>query len=190
MSMYENQYVIRVTNTQEAWANYGNFYKNFIHALKTSTKDWIIFAHENSEVNSQTGRLVSKIPIKGAVGKTGAEADFTTILTAKELPVEDLEGHENDLLLITPDEIEDGNKRVFATRTTKESVGDKTRSPNNLWRREELYIDNDVGQVIERMNNPLEVEVLDKKALRAQMEANKASKTKKPKDKKGKKGKK
>ena len=188
MGLYETQYVIHAVNKHEAWGNYGNFYKDFIHSLKTSSKDWLIFAHETSEVNSQTGRLKSTIPIKGAVGKVGAEADFTTILTAKEIPIDELEDHENELLLLTPDEIEDGSKRVFVTRTNAEYVGDKTRSPNNLWRREELYIDNDVQQVIDRMNNPLEVKPINKAELRLQMQQ-KAQTSKKPKSKKDKKSK-
>ena len=91
------------------------------------------------------------MPIKGAVGRTGVEADFTTILSTKQMPIKKLEGFENDLLHITDEEKEDGFKFVFVTRITKESVGEKMRSAMGLWTRKELYIDNDLNQVFARL---------------------------------------
>ena len=91
------------------------------------------------------------MPIKGAVGRTGIEADFTTILSTKQIPIKKLEGFENDLLHITDEEKEDGFKFVFTTRITKESVGEKMRAAMGLWSRQELYIDNDLNQVFSRL---------------------------------------
>jgi hypothetical protein len=67
------------------------------------------------------------------------------------MPTAKLEGHENDLLHITDEEKEDGLKYVFCTRVTKESVGEKMRSAIGLWDRKELYIDNDLEQVFNRL---------------------------------------
>ena len=67
------------------------------------------------------------------------------------MPIKKLEGFENDLLHITDEEREDGFKYVFVTRVTKESVGEKMRSAIGLWSRKELYIDNDLNQVFERL---------------------------------------
>ncbi len=151
MSMYERQYVLNATNTQKAWGDYGNFYRDFIHAIKSGTKDYAILAHEDTILNEQTMQMESKVPVKGSVGKTGVEADFTTILSAKEVSVKKLEAYQNDLLHITDEEREDGVKRVFCTRISKEFIGDKTRSAMGLWKRNELFIDNDLDQVFTRL---------------------------------------
>ena len=151
MSMYERQYVLNSTNTQKAWGDYGNFYRDFIHAIKSGTKDYAILAHEDTILNEQTMQMESKVPVKGSVGKTGVEADFTTILSTKEISVKKLEAYQNDLLHITDEEREDGVKRVFCTRISKEFIGDKTRSAMGLWKRNELFIDNDLDQVFARL---------------------------------------
>lgn len=151
MSMYERQYVNGATNTQKAWGDYGIFYKEFIHAIKAGTKDYAILAHEDTFLNEQSMQMESRVPVKGSVGKIGVEADFTTILSTKQMPIKKLEGHENDLLHITDAEREDGFKYVFCTRVTKESIGEKMRSAIGLWKREELYIDNDLNQVFNRL---------------------------------------
>ena len=151
MSMYERQYVLNATNTQKAWGDYGIFYRDFIHAIKSGTKDYAILAHEDTTLNEQTMQMESKVPVKGSVGKTGVEADFTTILSTKEISVKKLEAYQNDLLHITDEEREDGVKRVFCTRISKEFIGDKTRSAMGLWKRNELFIDNDLDQVFTRL---------------------------------------
>ena len=151
MSMYERQYVLNATNTQKAWGDYGNFYRDFIHAIKSGTKDYAILAHEDTILNEQTMQMESKVPVKGSVGKTGVEADFTTILSTKEISVKKLEAYQNDLLHITDEEREDGVKRVFCTRISKEFIGDKTRSAMGLWKRNELFIDNNLDQVFTRL---------------------------------------
>lgn len=153
MSMYETQYVLNAANIQKAWGEYGTFYRSLIHAIKSGTKDYIILAHEDSFLNEQTMQMESKVPIKGSVGKTGVEADFTTILSTKQLPIKKLQDPklQNDLLHISEEEMEDGVKYVFCTRVTKETVGEKMRSAMGLWKRNELYIDNDVSQVLKRL---------------------------------------
>lgn len=151
MSMYERQYVKGAANGQKAWGDYGDFYRNFIHKIKAGTKNYAILAHASTELNEQSATLETSVPIKGAVGRTGAEADFTTILSTKQIPIKKLEGFENDLLHITDEEREDGFKYVFCTRVTKETVGEKMRSAMGLWNRKELYIDNDLEQVFARL---------------------------------------
>lgn len=151
MQMYERQYVNNSPNTQQAWGQYANFYREFIHAIKSGTKDYAILAHEDTYLNEQSMQMETKVPIKGSVGKIGVEADFTTILSTKQMPVKKLEGFESDLLHITDEEREDGFKYVFVTRVTKETVGEKMRSALGLWNRNELYIDNDLNQVFNRL---------------------------------------
>ena len=108
-------------------------------------------AHEDTALKEQSMQMETRIPIKGSVGKIGVEADFTTILSTKQMPIKKLEGMENDLLHITDEEREDGFKYVFATRVVKETIGEKMRSAIGLWKRNELYIDNDLDQVFKRL---------------------------------------
>lgn len=155
MSMYERQYVVPLAGTkqgQAAWGDYGNFYREVIHAIKSGTKDYAILAHEEVSLNEQAMTMESRVPVKGAVGKVGVEADFTTILSTMQIPIKKLEGFENDLLTITDDEREDGVKYVFTTRITKETAGGKMRSAMGLWNRNELYIDNDLDLVFKRLH--------------------------------------
>lgn len=54
MSMYERQYVVPLAGTkqgQSAWGDYGNFYSEVIHAIKSGTKDYVILAHESVSLN-------------------------------------------------------------------------------------------------------------------------------------------
>lgn len=155
MSMYERLYVVPHAGTkqgQSAWGDYGNFYRSVVHALKAGTKNYAVLSHASTELNEQSAMMETSVPIKGAVGRVGVEADFTTILSTKQMPIKKLEGFENDLLHITDEEMEDGYKYVFVTRITKDTVGDKMRSAMGLWSRKELYIDNDLNQVFNRLN--------------------------------------
>lgn len=154
MNMFERQYVAPHAGTktgQSAWGDYGNFYRDLIHAIKSGTKSYTIFAHEDESLNEQSQMMEARVPVKGAVGKVGVEADFTTILRTMQIPVKKLEGIENDLLTITDAEKEDGVKYVFCTRVTKETAGSKMRSAMGLWNRNELYIDNDMDLVFKRL---------------------------------------
>ena len=151
MAMYERQYVKGAANGQKAWGDYGDFYRSIVHKLKSGTKDYAILAHASTELNETSAQYETQVPIKGAVGRTGVEADFTTILSTKQIPIKKLEGFENDLLHITDEEKEDGFKFVFTTHITKESVGEKMRSAMGLWKRNELYIDNNLNQVFARL---------------------------------------
>lgn len=154
MQMYERQYVAPLAGTkqgQAAWGDYGNFYRSFIHAIKSGTKSYAILAHEHTEYNEEKLRNETSVPIKGAVGRVGAEADFTTILSCKQMPIKTLEKYPNALLNITDDEREDGVKYIFQTRITKDSAGEKMRSAMGLWNRDELYIDNDLQLVFNRL---------------------------------------
>lgn len=154
MNAVETQYVLTATNTQAAWQKYASFYKELIHAIKSGSKNYAILAHEADVVNEVEGTLEKVVPIKGSVGKVGCEADFTTILAAKRMPVKKLRKYVegNDLLNITEEEEEDEFKYVFQTRVTKDTLGEKSRSAVGLWKRNELYIDNDLNAVFKRLN--------------------------------------
>ncbi len=152
MNMYERQFVRGATNGQSAWGDYGAFYGDFIDQIKSGTKPAIIMAHETTELNEQTMQYESKIPVKGAVGRMGVEADFTTVVTCKQIPIKKLKDIKNDYLTITEREKRLGVKYVFQTIPTKESIGDCTRSPFDMWEDNEVYIDNDVQHILDKLN--------------------------------------
>lgn len=154
MSMYERQYVVPLMGTkqgQSAWGDYGNFYREIMHNIKSGSKDYAILAHEEISLNEQAMVMESRVPLKGAVGKVGVEGDFSTIVGTMQVPVKKLEAFENDLLTITDEEREDGVKYVFTTRVTKETAGGKMRAAVGLWKRNELYINNDLDLVFKRL---------------------------------------
>lgn len=150
MDMYESQYVQRATNTMKAWGDYAQFYKKFMHDIKSSSKNWIIFAHTKDVYNEAELVTEIKVPVKGSVGHTGVEADFTTIIGSKKVPLTKLT-EENDLLHITPREEAMGFKYVFQTFIDKDTVNDKMRSAMGLWEDNEKYIDNDILLVTKRL---------------------------------------
>ena len=41
----------------------------------------------------------------------------------------------------------------YQTRITKDSVGESMRGPMGLWAANEVYIDNDIQYVIDRLHN-------------------------------------
>ena len=152
MDQFEQQYVVTSTNTQQAWGQYAQFYKQFIHAIKSSSKNYIILAHEKEVMNEKEMALETKVPVKGAVGNTGVEADFTTIISTKKVTITKLEPYTNDLLNITPRETDLGFKHVFQTYLDKDTMHEKMRSAMALWDDTEKYIDNDINSVIKRLH--------------------------------------
>lgn len=166
MDMYERQLVLNSSDTRAAWQNYGNYYKELIHRIKTGTKNYAILAHvENQQVELTDGtfEIKTKVPIKGSVGRKGIEGDFTTIVSAKRLTIKALDKYlksceeekleKNELLTITGSERRKGFKYVFQTDVTVDTIGEPIRAPMGLWKEQELYIDNDIELVFQRLND-------------------------------------
>ena len=140
--------------TMQAWGSYGDFYINLLSQVgKLITKgiNVIVTSHVADRVNENDMVMESYIPIKGAVGKTGAEADFSDIVSTKTVKIKDLEPYQNELLHITDDERELGCKHVIQTRLTKDTVGERIRTNGDMWKREETFIDGNIQLVLNRM---------------------------------------
>lgn len=156
MNMYESQYVLTSNNTQKAWGDYAQFYSDKLMQDKVakSSKRIIFLAHTVDQLNEAEQIMETFVKVKGSLMNVGIEASFTTILAAKKMSVRKLEGISNPHLTITEDEKEDGFKYVFQTRLTKESVGERIRSPLNMWdRKTETFIDNDLQTVLDRLDS-------------------------------------
>lgn len=152
MDMFETQYVVDAPNTQTAWGQYAQFYKQVIDKALSMNKTVIFLAHEKKVMNDSEMVLETKVPVKGSVGHTGVEANFEIVLSAKKIPTTKLEYLGKTPLLVEDDPEELGIHYVFQTKLTKSTVNEKMRSPLGLWKKEELYINNDIQLVIDRLN--------------------------------------
>ena len=153
MDQYESQYVLTSTNKMTAWGEFAQYFKNMMTLnVARSSKNVIFTAHTLDIMNEADMCLETKIPVKGSLKNNGLESYFSTVVSTKVLPLNKLKGYENPLLEITEDEEILGMKYVFQTRLTKETVGERIRSPLGMWSKEETYIDNDVQKLMNRLH--------------------------------------
>lgn len=155
MDMYESMVVLNAppAHTMKAWSNYAQFFKKLMqeHVAK-STKNIIMLAHTMDVLNESEGVVETLIKVKGSLMNQGIESYFCNVISTKKLPISKLNGYENDLLTITPEEEAVGFKYVFQTKLTKDTVNERIRGPIGLWSTEETYIDNDVQIVLDRLH--------------------------------------
>ena len=151
MDMYESQFIYKSADTRSAWQDYGQFYKDLVHNIAVSSKDFIILAHVAYRYNEQNMAIEATIPVKGALAKAGLEASFTTIIGADIVKVEDLEKYSNPLLNITEDDKEDGFKYVLQTRKLADTKNTLIKVPLGVFARNEAFIDSDMSLVMQRL---------------------------------------
>lgn len=155
MDMFESQYVLTSNDTQKAWGEYAQFYKNLMQTHVAAAQQAVVFtAHTQSFYDEQQLRNQVRVAIKGAVGKgKGAEADFSTIVATKKVPLKELENYQNGMLNITVDDEMLGYKHVFQTRLTKTTVGERIRSPMGMFAHTESFMDNDVHLLLDHLKD-------------------------------------
>ena len=152
MDMFETKYVATATNTQTAWGAYAQFYKQVIDKALASNKTVIVLAHEKKVMNESEMVLETKVPVKGSVGHTGVEANFEVVLAAKKKAISKLDYLDQTPLLKNDDEEDLGMMYVFQTKIDKDTLQEKMRSPLGMWKKEERFINNDIQNVIDRLN--------------------------------------
>ena len=81
------------------------------------------------------------------------EAWFSVVLAAKKRTLKELEGLKSPYLNITPREERLGFKHVIQTDVTKDNITERLRSPDGMWGDNELYIDNNIGFVLDKLND-------------------------------------
>lgn len=154
MNRYEAVHVRGAANGQAAWGNYGAFFPELMYDYVAKLKPYVVFlGHNDKVIDENTGTPSWSVPVKGALKRNGIEAYFTTVLVASKMKVKDLAQYEdgNVLLTVTDRDRELGFKHVFQTRTTKQTVGDRIRTPYGLFSDDETYINNDTQIVIDRL---------------------------------------
>lgn len=154
MEMYESVHVVPATNTMKAWGQYAQFFKELMQQyVSTAGVNVVMTGHTLSKLNEQTGIIETSVPVKGSLKNQGIEAYFSTVVSTKKIPLRMLEGFKNDMLNITEDDELVGYKHVFQTRLTKETVGERIRSPMGLFTREQTFIDNNAQALLNHLHN-------------------------------------
>ena len=152
MDQYESLYVVDSKNTQQAWGAYAQFFKSLIQDYAArSTKNIIILAHVADVIDNATGDSKTIVKVKGSIMNNGVESYFNNIVLARKVSTDVLKGVENDYLNITEKEKRLKSKYVFQTDKTKDTLQYRNRFPIDMWDDSELFIDNDICHVLERL---------------------------------------
>lgn len=153
MDMFETNYVLNAANTMTAWGAYQQFFKILLQQKVAGYGKPVIFtAHVKDELNEKTAEMKTSVPIKGALKGNGVEAYFSTVVATKKVELKLLESYENDLLNITDDDRDLGYKHVFQTRPTKNTTGERIRSPIGMFSRSQTYMDNDAQLLLDHLH--------------------------------------
>lgn len=153
MDMFETQYVVRSTNTMQGWSDFNQFWKTLLQEkVVLIDKPVLILAHTKSVYNEKTLDFNVQVPVKGALQNNGIESYFSTVVSTKKISLKDLKEYKNSLLTITEEDEMLGYKHVFQTRLTKDTIGERIRSPIGLFSRDETFINNDCQLLLDRLN--------------------------------------
>lgn len=153
MDMFESQYVLTASNTMKAWGDYNQFFKTLMQEKVTIFgKPAIFIAHLKDELDEKAMEMKTSVPIKGALKNNGIEAYFSTVVSAKKVTLKDIDKVTNNMLHITDEEKELGYKHVFQTRITKNTTGERIRSPMGMFSKEQTYIDNDSQLLLDHLD--------------------------------------
>lgn len=154
MDMYESLYVVNSPNTMKAWGDFAQYYKMLMQQKVAGSRQKVIFtAHTVDSVNESEMVMETKVPVKGSLKNNGIESYFSVVIASKKVPLKALKDYHSDLLHITPEEEALGFKYVFQTKITKDTVNERLRGPLGLFDTKETYIDNNIQQVLDRLES-------------------------------------
>jgi hypothetical protein len=153
MEMFESVHVVGSANTMAAWGDYAQFWKNLMQIYVARSKKSVIFlAHTKAELDEASMEMRTAVPVKGSLKNNGLEAYFSTVVATKKVALSKLEPYKNKMLNITEDDELLGYKHVFQTRLTKETRGERIRSPMGMFTKEETFMDNDAQLLLNHLN--------------------------------------
>ncbi len=152
MTMFETNIIKKAVNGQKAWGDYFTYFQELMQVhIANSSKQFIILAHSHTVLDEEAMMKTTSVPVKGALRNLGVESFFTTVVMAKQVPLRIVEPYKNPMLNVSEDDKERGVKYVFQTRMTKESAGERIRSPQDMWTKDETFIDNNIQYVLDRL---------------------------------------
>ena len=153
MDMFESQYVLGSADTMKGWSLYQQFFKTLMQdKVANSDKSVIILAHTRADLDEKAMEMKTQVPIKGALKNNGIEAYFSTVVATKRISLKDLKDSDPSLLNITEDDKLLEFKHVFQTRITKTTKGERIRSPMGMFEKNQVYMDNDSGMLLDHLN--------------------------------------
>lgn len=154
MDMFESQYVLGSSNTMRAWSDYNQFFKKLMQdkVLKFG-KPTLILAHTQDFVDDRTLETKTYVPVKGSLRANGIESFFTTVVSTKKMALKDLEPYQNEMLTITEDDELLGYTYCFQCRLTKQTLGERIRSPMGMFTKEQTYISNDAQVLLDHLKS-------------------------------------
>ena len=155
MDMYESTKVLGATNTMQAWGQYAQFMKQLMsQVVAKSTKNVVFLAHTSDVLNEAEMINETLVKVKGSLMNQGIESFFTTVISTKKLPLTKLEDKvaKSSAYTVTAEDKALGFKYVYQTRLTKETVNERIRAPMGMWDMKETYIDNNLQNVINRLD--------------------------------------
>ena len=74
------------------------------------------------------------------------------MVSTKKMPIKDLEGYNSPLLEITDEDRALGFKYVYQTRLTKETTGERIRSPMGMFSANETFMDNNAQKLLNHLH--------------------------------------
>lgn len=152
MDMFETQYIYGQPNTQKAWADYQQFFKKLMQELVVKFgKPVLMLAHTLPVYNESTLSYDVSVPVKGALKNNGIESYFSTVVATKKMALKDLADYGSSLLNITEEDEALGYKHVFQTKPTKQTIGERIRSPLGMFTKAETFMDNDANLLLQRL---------------------------------------
>lgn len=152
MDMFESKYVLTSGNKMQGWSDYAQFFKRLIQDVSVELEKPIIYiAHTKDQYDEKAMEYKTFVPIKGALANQGIESYFNIVVSTKKKSLEDLQAYSNDLLTISEEEQDLGMKYVFQTRLTKDTLGERIRTPMGMFNKQETFIDNDVETLLGRV---------------------------------------
>jgi hypothetical protein len=156
MRTYKTLYVDNAEDTRASWGEYLKYYNKVMLMLKEASthKNIIVLAHVSEHFDEVREHNISSMVLQGQAAKSPI-GDFCTVVECKSIVItkrflKSAEGNAN--LNFTKDELEDGIKYYFVTRKTKTNPATLARSASDLWEREELYVDNSIQILIDKLD--------------------------------------
>lgn len=153
LDMFESQYVVGAANGQKAWGDFQQFWKILMQQKVVEyAKPVIITAHLKDVYDEKSLSMKTHVPVKGALANNGLESYFSTVVSTKQIPVDQLEPYQSEILTISDEDRELGFKYVFQTRPTKTTVGERIRSPMGMFSKEQTFMDNDAQVLLDHLH--------------------------------------
>ena len=150
MDMFVSVHIMGSADSRSQWQAYAEYFKTLMQQyVAKSTKNVIIITHIQEDLDEEKGIRTEQAVIKGSLKGTGIEAYFSLNVTARAMPIKELDKHPSAFLNITDEEHNLGFKHVFQVRKTKETTGSRIRGPMGLFPDGTVYTDNDAQMLLD-----------------------------------------